>query len=168
MQESNGQCLFCSQARAPANELSPVNLAARRSTDIKLGSTCGFWRPTSRWHSAFLQELVRVLRGARAAFAEPSQDVYVAAKQFQTNCLLGDPGRRPDAAPKSRAGPAIQDTALPLPSLEDISSGRTIHPSRARRRTRRLPSQVRRTLPVVRSPLLVVRTLPPWKAEGRV
>ena len=36
---------------------------------------------------------------ARAAFAEPSQDVYVAAKQFQTNNLLGCPGRRPDTAP---------------------------------------------------------------------
>ena len=164
MQESNGQCLFCSQARAPADELSPVNLAAD-------GLQISNWAAlvASAPHAQrILQELVRVLRGARAAFAGPSQDVYVAAEQFQTNCLLGDPGRRPDAAPKSRAEPAIQDTALLLPSLEDISSGRTIHPSRARRRTRRLPSQVRRTLPVVRSPLLVVRTLPPWKAEGRV
>ena len=145
--------------------------SCRWSTDIKLGSTCGFWRLTSRWHSAFLQELVRVLRGARAisraAFAEPSQGEYVAAKQFQTDKLLGDPGRRPDAAPKSRAEPAIQDTAPTFPSLEGTSSGRTIHPSQARRRGRRLPSQARRTLPCVRSLSLVVRTLPPWTAEGR-
>ena len=144
--------------------------SCRWSTDIKLGSNLWLLAP----HEHSTARIARARPGftprleARAAFAEPSQGEYVAAKQFQTDKLLGDPGRRPDTAPKSRAGPAIQDTALPLPSLEDISSGRTIHPSRARRRTRRLPSQVRRTLPVVRSPLLVVRTLPPWKAEGRV
>ena len=169
MQRSNGQCLFfLLRGSSASRRVVAGQSSCRWSTDIKLGSNLWLLAPRAPRAQRILQELVRVLRGARAAFAEPSQDVYLAAAQFQTNCLLGYPGRRPDAAPKSRAGPAIQDTALPLPSLEDISSGRTIHPSRARRRTRRLPSQVRRTLPVVRSPLLVVRTLPPWKAEGRV
>ena len=54
------------------------------------------------------------------------------------------------------------------PFLEGISSGRTMHPSQDRRRTRRLPSQARRTLPFVRSLSLVVQTLLPWTAEGRV
>ena len=161
---------FCSQARAPADELSPVNLAADglqisnwaalvASGASQAAGTAHFCKSSSGFYAAL---------EARAAFAEPSQDVYVAAKQFQTNCLLGYPGRRPDAAPKSRAEPAIQDTAPTFPSLEGTSSGRTIHPRQARRRGRRLPSQARRTLPCVRSLSLVVRTLPPWTAQGRV
>ena len=66
---------------------------------------------TSTAHFNVLQELIRVLRGARAALAEPSRDVYAAAKPFQTNKLLGYPGRRPDAAQR----PPIQDTMIPLP-----------------------------------------------------
>ena len=101
----------CSEARAPANELSPVNLAADGLQISNWAAICGFWRHERLEHSAFLQELIRVLRGARAALAEPSRDVYAAAKPFQTNKLLGYPGRRPDAAQR----PPIQDTMIPLP-----------------------------------------------------
>ena len=168
MQRSNGQCLFfLLRGSSASRRVVAGQSSCRWSTDIKLGSNLWLLAPRAPRAQRILQELVRVLRGARAAFAEPSQGVYVNAKQFQTNCLLGYPGRRPDAAPKSRAEPAIQDTAPTFPSLEGTSSGRTIHPSQARRRGRRLPSQARRTLPCVRSLSLVVRTLPPWTAEGR-
>ena len=158
--------LFLLRGSSASRRVVAGQSSCRWSTDIKLGSNLWLLAP----HEHSTAHICKSSSGfcaptiARAARAEPSRDVYAAAKPFQTNKLLGYPGRRPDAAQR----PPIQDTALPLPSLEDISSGRTIHPSRARRRTRRLPSQVRRTLPVVRSLLLVVRTLPPWKAEGRV
>ena len=63
-------------------------------TDIELGSTCSFCASRTAHFARARPGFTRAL----AAPAEPSRDVYVAAKQFQTNKLLGYPGRRPDAA----------------------------------------------------------------------
>ena len=58
-----GSAFFsCSEARAPANELSPVNLAADGLQISNWAAICGFWRHERLEHSAFLQELIRVLR----------------------------------------------------------------------------------------------------------
>ena len=79
--------LSCSEARAPADELSPVNLAADGLQISNWAAICGFWRHERHEHSAFCKSSSGFYAAleARAAFAEPSRDVYVAAKQFQTN-----------------------------------------------------------------------------------
>ena len=46
------QCFSCSEARAPADELSPVNLAADGLQISNWAAICGFWRHERHEHSA--------------------------------------------------------------------------------------------------------------------
>ena len=110
VQSLSGQCFSCCSVASASQRVVAGQSSCRWSTDYQIGQqfvASGATSATSTAHfGMILQELVRVLRGARAALAEPSQDVYVAARQFQTNKLLGYPGRRPDAArrPLSKIG----------------------------------------------------------------
>ena len=97
--------LFLLRGSSASRRVVAGQSSCRWSTDIKLGSN--LWLLAPHEHSACSATIKSRARAgfchnsetARAAFAEPSQDVYVAAKQFQTNNLLGCPGRRPDTAP---------------------------------------------------------------------
>ena len=81
MQRSNGQCLFfLLRGSSASRRVVAGQSSCRWSTDIKLGSNLWLLAPRAPRAQRILQELVRVLRGARAALAEPSQGVYVAAK----------------------------------------------------------------------------------------
>ena len=56
-------CFSCSEARAPADELSPVNLAADGLQISNWAAICGFWRHERHEHSAFWHDFARARPG---------------------------------------------------------------------------------------------------------